>query len=175
MLRRASLQFGEPEPDVKYRDRPAAFGVAEKDGRIALARITRDAEPFYALPGGAIDAGESDERAMAREFGEEVGLAVHAVETLTRVDQYARTGDGVAVNNRCIMFAVAIDAYDRRLKIEDNHELVWLEPYEALRTVRFEGHAWAIACWLRRQGAAQHPTARIEQTGPAENLHEAGA
>jgi 8-oxo-dGTP diphosphatase len=150
------LQFGQPDPGVKYRDRPAAFGVAERDGRIPLARITRgDEGPFCALPGGAIDPSESDARALAREFGEEVGLTVHAGEVLTYADQYAYTGDGAAVNNRCVFFAAVIEGYDRRLKIEDTHELVWLEPDEALRAVRYDSHAWAIACWLR--GGRAHP------------------
>ena len=154
-MRRAPLQFGQPDPDVKYRDRPAAFGVAERDGRIALARITREGEaPFCALPGGAIDPSESDTRALAREFGEEVGLAVRAGEVLTFADQYAYTGDGDAVNNRCVFFAAVIEGYDRLLKIEDTHELVWLEPDEALRAVRFDSHAWAIACWVRLAPAA---------------------
>jgi 8-oxo-dGTP diphosphatase len=155
-LKRAPLQFGQLDPGVTYRDRPAAFGVAEQDGRIALARITREGEaPFCALPGGAIDPNESDTRALAREFGEEVGLVVRASEVLTLADQYAYTGDGAAVNNRCVFFAAVVEGHDLGLKIEDTHELVWLEADEALRAVRFDSHAWAIACWLRLGRAAQ--------------------
>jgi 8-oxo-dGTP diphosphatase len=36
------------------------------------------------------------------------------------------------------------------LKIEDDHSLVWLAPEEALRRLRHDSHAWAVACWLRR-------------------------
>jgi 8-oxo-dGTP diphosphatase len=149
-LRASTLQFGEPEPGVKYRDRPAAFGVAERDGRIALARISREGqEPFYALPGGAIDPGESEQRALAREFGEEVGLAVREGEVLARADQYARTGDGDAVNNRCVFYAALIQGVDASLTIEDSHALVWLAPEAALRALRYDSHAWAVARWMR--------------------------
>ena len=155
-MRRAFLQFGQPEPDGKARDRPAAFGVGVHEGQIALARITREGQaPFLALPGGAIDAGESETRALIREFGEEVGLLVHAGELLVLADQYAVTGDGVAVNNRCAFYEAIVDGLDSRLKIEDTHELVWLTPADALTQLRYEAHAWAVGCWMRAHQTPQ--------------------
>ena len=144
------LQFGVPEPGVAYRDRPAAFGVVPHDGRIAVVRITIPARPpFFDLPGGALEAGESEEAAMAREFGEEAGLVVRAGPRLLRADQYLRKSDGEPVNNRSSVFLATLEGEDPALKIEDDHELVWLEPTEALRRLRHDSHAWAVACWLR--------------------------
>ena len=70
-------QFGEPGSGQPHRDRPAAFGVLEKDGKIAFVRITlKDGTPpFIDLPGGAIDDGETARDAVIREFGEEAGAA----------------------------------------------------------------------------------------------------
>ena len=31
-IKPAPLQFGSPEPGIQYRDRPAVFGIAERDG-----------------------------------------------------------------------------------------------------------------------------------------------
>lgn len=144
------LQFGVPEPGVTYRDRPAAFGVAPKGGRIAVVRITTsERPPFFDLPGGALEAGESEEQAMAREFGEEAGLLVQAGPRLLRADQYLRKSDGEPVNNRSSVFLARLVGEDQPLKIEADHELVWLEPLEALRRLRHDSHAWAVACWLR--------------------------
>ncbi len=111
-------------------------------------------ERRYDLPGGALDTGESDARALAREFAEEVGLVVHAGRILASAGQYAQTSEGEAVNNRCTLMEAVIDRFDRTLKVEDTHELVWVEPLEALRVVRRESHAWAIACWIRRAAPA---------------------
>ena len=48
------LQFGARAPGLDYRDRPAAFGVVVREGRIATVRITRnDRAPYLDLPGGA--------------------------------------------------------------------------------------------------------------------------
>jgi 8-oxo-dGTP diphosphatase len=144
------LQFGAREPGRDYRDRPAAFAVACKDGKIALALITRDdTAPYYDLPGGAIEAGETAEQAMAREFGEETGLIVRPLRILTRADQYLIKTDGEAANNRTAIFEAEVTGEDARLKIEPDHQLVWMAPDEALRRIRHDSHAWGIAVWIR--------------------------
>ena len=150
MTATAPLQFGVPEPGVAYRDRPAAFGVVPRGGHIAVVCITTsERPPFFDLPGGALEAGESAEQAMAREFGEEAGLVVRAGPRLLRADQYLRKADGEPVNNRSSVFLASLDGENPALKIEDDHELVWMEPVEALRRLRHDSHAWAVACWLR--------------------------
>jgi 8-oxo-dGTP diphosphatase len=151
----APLQFGVPQPGVKHRDRPAVFGIAERAGQIALIRVTREGMlPFHDLPGGAIEPGESESRALAREFGEETGLVVKGGEVLAHADQFMVKSDGEPVNNRSVLMVAAIEGFDPALKIEDDHKLVWFAPDEALRMVRHDSHAWAIAVWLRR-GARQ--------------------
>jgi 8-oxo-dGTP diphosphatase len=148
----APLQFGVPEPGVKYRDRPAAFGIAERAGQIAVIQVTREgAEPFYDLPGGAIEPGESESRALTREFSEETGLIVSGGEILDCVDQFMVKSDGEPVNNRSTLMTVSIEGYDPGTKIEEDHKLAWLSPEEALRVLRLDSQAWAIACWLRRR------------------------
>ena len=146
----APLQFGDPEPGVAYRDRPAAFGVVVRDGKIALVRVTLpDRPPFFDLPGGALEAGESPEQAMVREFGEETGLVVKAGAPLLRADQYLRKSDGEPVNNRSSVFRADLVGQNPSLKIEDDHELTWMAPDEALRRLRHDSHAWAVGRLLR--------------------------
>jgi 8-oxo-dGTP diphosphatase len=149
----AQLQFGTPEPGVRYRDRPAVFAVVERRGQLALICITRENQPpIYDLPGGAIEPGESDARALAREVVEETGLIVHAGEELGRADQYMVKADGEPVNNRCLLMTAVAEGYDPSQKVEDDHKLVWFEPREALRLIRLDSQAWAITLWIRRQG-----------------------
>jgi 8-oxo-dGTP diphosphatase len=150
------LQFGARIPGRDYPDRPAAFGVVERDGRIALVRITRpDTAPYFDLPGGALDPGEDDEAALVREFGEETGLKVGPGRLLGRASQYLVKTDGETANNRCALFEANLLGEDAGLKIEDDHELVWLEPLEAITRLRHDAHAWAVAAWLRARGLSQ--------------------
>ena len=44
---------------------------------------------------------------------------------------------------------VEITGEDQALKIEADHELVWLAPEEALTRLRHDSHAWAVLSWLR--------------------------
>ena len=144
-------QFGDPEAGRAYRDRPAAFGIVEREGRIALVRVEKPGHPPWRdLPGGALDPGESAEQAVAREFGEEAGLKVVAREPFARADQYFVNTDGEAFNNRATFFILALEGEDAALKIEADHTLVWATPQAALAELRHEAHAWAVAAWLRR-------------------------
>lgn len=144
-------QFGAPEPGRTYRDRPAAFGIAERDGQIALVRVAKEGAPaWFDLPGGALDPGETADQAVAREFGEETGLIVEAGRPYARADQYFVNTDGEAWNNRGVFFDLAIVDDDPVLKIEDDHALVWMAPRAALIELRHDAHAWAVAAWLRR-------------------------
>lgn len=144
------LQFGAPEPGVVYRARPAAFGVAEReDGKIALVRVTPPGAAWFDLPGGALDPGEDDEQALVREFGEETGLIVRPGPRVIGASQYFRLNDGEPVNNRCAILQALVDGFDPALKIEDDHELVWMDPSAAAEQVRHDAHAWAIVRWLR--------------------------
>jgi 8-oxo-dGTP diphosphatase len=144
------LQFGTRAPGLDYRDRPAAFGVVVRDGRIAVVRITREGHaPYIDLPGGARDGGEDDEAALVREFGEETGLRIRPQRLLGRAAQYLLKTDGEAANNLCALFEAQAVGEDATLKIEADHALVWLEPLEAIATLRHDAHAWAVAAWLR--------------------------
>ena len=150
----APLQFGKAEPGLDHKDRPAAFGLALRDGRIALVRVTKPGQtPWLDLPGGALDAGEDDAAALEREFGEETGLKVRAGPLITRADQLFLKAEGEPVNNRSGVYQAAIAGEDASLKIEDDHELVWLDPVEAMRRLRHGSHAWAVLAWLRSTAA----------------------
>ena len=144
------LQFGEREPGVVYRDRPAAFGIALKDDKIAMVKVRVEGQgTWFDLPGGGVDPGEDDLAAVVREFGEETGLKVRPGALVMRACQLFRQTDGSPVNNRSGHYMVEIIGEDPALKIEEDHELVWLEPEAALTRLRHDSHAWAVLAWLR--------------------------
>ncbi len=150
------LQFGMARPELDYRHRPAVFGIAERDGLIACVQIKRDASPaYYDLPGGAIEGEETEAQALAREFTEETGLSVSAVDRLTEASQYFVRTDGEALNNVCAFWIMHIEARHPERQQEQDHKLVWLTPQEALSKVRHDAHAWAISCWLRQKARHQ--------------------
>lgn len=148
-------QFGQPSPGRTHSDRPAAFGILERDGRIAAVRVEKPGHaPWFDLPGGAIDPGEVADQAVVREYGEETGLRVTVVRSYARADQFFLNTDGQAWNNRATFFELAAAGEDAALKVEDDHTLVWLEPNAAVTGLRHDAHAWAVAAWLRLRARA---------------------
>jgi 8-oxo-dGTP diphosphatase len=144
-------QFGQPKPGVAYPDRPGAFCVVRRDdGQIALARIDSEGRPpRWDLPGGGVDEGETPAQAAQRECGEEVGLVVSVELPFVAADQYYENVEGVTHNIRGLFFMARLEREDANLKVEDDHNLVWTDPFEALRILDRDAHAWALAAWLR--------------------------
>lgn len=149
-------QFGQAEPGTVYPDRPAAFAVIEREGLIALVRVDRQGRGLVLdLPGGGIDAGETAAEAAVRECGEEAGLVVALdAEPFVRADHYFLHNDGVVRNTRGAFFVGRVLAADPRLKNEDDHELAWTPPDEALLRLDRESHVWAVVTWLRLRARA---------------------
>lgn len=146
------LAFGKPEPGLDYRARPAAFGIVEDSvGAIALVRVTKPGKsPYFDLPGGGVDAGETEPQAIVREFGEETGLVVEADDLVTTVSQYFLKSDGQPMRNFGGIHSARLVRQQPDLKVEDDHELVWLDPRDAVVALRHDAHAWAVAAWMRR-------------------------
>lgn len=144
-------QFGTPEHGRDYPDRPAAFVIVERDGLIATVRVElTSGRVRLDLPGGGIDPGETAAQAAARECGEEAGLRVSVGEPFERADHYFVNEKDSAVNTRGTFFVGRLESEDPTLKIEDDHALVWMDPYDAVRSLHRDAHAWAVAAWLRR-------------------------
>lgn len=147
---RAIPQFGDRQAGVTYVDRPAAFGVLVRDGQVAVVFIRKpDGASWFDLPGGGVDEGETGEQGVVREFGEEAGLEVVAGKAFAAADQFFINTEGQAWNNRSEFYLLDLVAEKPSLKIEGDHELRWLPPLEAIKSLRHGSHAWALAAWLR--------------------------
>ncbi|HEY0053661.1 MAG TPA: NUDIX domain-containing protein [Caulobacteraceae bacterium] len=144
-----ALQFGAAEPGLSYRERPSAFGIALRGGKVACVLVDRGDGSYFDLPGGAVDGAETPQQAVVREFREETGLTVAASPPFAAAAQRFRRSTGEPLNNLALFMAVEVEAEDRAAKVEPDHALVWLDPVEALTRVRHEAHAWALTAWLR--------------------------
>ena len=143
-------QYGTRREGLDYLPRTGGYGILTINGKIACARIGYG--PYsYDFPGGATDAGETPEQAVVREFGEEVGLVVEVVRPIANLNHYIIHENGTPYNNHSHFFEMRLIGEDATLKVEADHELVWLDPMVVMTHLKHEGYAWPLALWLRNQ------------------------
>lgn len=141
--------FGSREQG-SYRVRIGAYGVCLRDGRVLVV----DAPEGRFLPGGALDAGETEAQALAREVTEETGYGVLAARPLGQASQLiVMRASGERVEKRGLFFRVDLSDQPRRSPTETDHEAQWLPFSDALATLTDESHAWAVRQAMREPHA----------------------
>jgi 8-oxo-dGTP diphosphatase len=148
---RPRLQFGTPQAGLDYPYRATAFGLVLHEGRLACVRVQREDRSYFDLPGGALDGEETEAEALVREFLEETGMTIRPGLRFAEASQYFCRSDGSPFNNSGGFWTAERLSLDPAAKVEDDHELVWLSPHEALGALRHDAHAWAVAAWLRQK------------------------
>ncbi len=73
--------IGQPDKEIEYLDRPTVKVVIKKDDKVLLLNDGL-------LPGGGIDAGESDNEAITRELQEELGVTIEDTQEIGMIIQY---------------------------------------------------------------------------------------
>ena len=115
----------------EYPDRPVVGvgAVVVHEGRVLLVR--RGAAPsrgLWAVPGGALELGETLQRGAEREILEETGVAIRAREPVYAFDFFERDGDG-RIRFHFVIVDVAADYIGGDVKgADDALEARWLAP-----------------------------------------------
>lgn len=139
------LSFGTPPETGAAILRPSAYAVVTNArGEIAIVR----AKEGVLLPGGGIDANESPEAAAVREVAEECALQVTITGDLGQATQFVRSAEkGATFEKRSRFVSAQVQSPIRGATPE--HTTQWLNFRDALETVTYESHAWAIRRWQR--------------------------
>jgi ribosomal protein S18 acetylase RimI-like enzyme/ADP-ribose pyrophosphatase YjhB (NUDIX family) len=139
------LQFGVPPEHGSALARPSVYAVVTNEEReIAIVHASEG----VMLPGGGIDGDETAESAIVRETAEECALHVEVTGDLGEAIQFVTSAKKGVTFEKKSRFVTA-----RALSTVDGgaaeHITAWLKPDEALSTVTYESHAWAIRRWVR--------------------------
>jgi 8-oxo-dGTP pyrophosphatase MutT (NUDIX family) len=131
------MTFGSPTPGIMYAQRPAAYAVmTTREGWVAVVNGKRD----YFLPGGGSLPGETPEATFAREVLEEVGRSIRLVGRLGEAIEYFSTAEQHFEMQAVFFAAEFTDEPSGR----GEHELHWLDPFQAEEAFFHQSHAWAI-------------------------------
>ena len=110
------------------------------DENIALVRTGKG----YFLPGGGIEGNETHAECLKRECTEEIGYNIKLGEYIGKASNYTlsfKTNEYLRVVGDFYRAQLLEANY---LKVEEDHELVWLPPEEAIDKMYVEFQAWAI-------------------------------
>jgi len=131
--------------------RPSAYAIVVDDlGRVALAR-TREG---LFLPGGGIEARESEADAVVREAREECGLVVRVLEWRARAIAFVDAPAEMMHYEKRSTFLECDVAGEATKPTEPDHECVWLGVETAAAQLTEPSHRWALLRWRDARGGA---------------------
>lgn len=131
-----NTDIGLPNKLCDYRERRAVRAVITHEGKIALQHVGKHG--YYKLPGGGVDAGESDMEALAREIMEEVGCKINVMGEIGKIIEY-RDDFNLKQLSLCFFGTVAGEISTPEFTEEertDEMEALWVAPGEALRLIK---------------------------------------
>jgi 8-oxo-dGTP diphosphatase len=130
--------------DVSGTEIPCV-GAVIKDGQGRLLLIKRGHEPgagLWSLPGGRIEAGETDAEALVREMLEETGLTVEPGRLIGSVRRPGRDGDVIDIRD----YAATVIAGTLRAG-DDAADARWVSVADLGSLAVTEGLIEALTAW----------------------------
>ncbi len=122
--------------------------IIENDKKqILIGKRIGSHAPFYSIPGGSLEIGETFEQAAIREAKEELGITIHAPQVIAvtnNLETYKTEG------HHSISVILLVKEFDGEPKIMEPHkcsELVWCDPRE-LPTPHFDASRLGVTCYL---------------------------
>ena len=131
--------FGEKLSRVNYGERVAVYGIAINNGKVATVKT----KAGYFLPGGGIEKDENHSECLKREFIEETGYEIEIGKYIGNASIYHKAKNGEYKKGIGHFYIVNL-TYDTRNKIEEDHDLIWLDINECYKKFFFEHQAWAV-------------------------------
>lgn len=142
--------FGTRIEGCAYVRRPSAYALVQNSGgEWALVRTPRGCF----LPGGGIEPHETPQETVERESREECGFVLHSGRVIAQAIQFVYSSQENEYFEKICDFVEA-ELIDMVAPVEDDHELIWLDLGEAVKSLSHESHRWAIA---RAGGSASEP------------------
>jgi 8-oxo-dGTP pyrophosphatase MutT (NUDIX family)/GNAT superfamily N-acetyltransferase len=139
------LSFGTPPENGSAIARPSAYAVVT-NAREEIAIV--QAKEGMLLPGGGVEPDESPDVAAVREVAEECALAVTITSDLGEATQFVTTIEKGATFEKRSRF-VSARVQSPIAGATPEHPTNWRNVHDALETVTYESHAWAIRRWQK--------------------------
>lgn len=132
------ITYGEKEENINYIPRPGAYGIAlNADGDVMIIEIPNG----YHLPGGGIEADESEIECLKREFIEETGYEITVIKKIGEAKQLSKSMKSLNYYELQGNF-YRVDLGEKVADpIEDDHTVVFMSPQNAIEHLSLEYQA----------------------------------
>ncbi len=140
--------FGEKLNGVNYIDRAGVYGIVINDeGKVATIKTPTG----YFLPGGGIEDEETHIECLVREFIEETGYEIKIGRYIGKASLYHILKTNKYLHGVGYFYFVNFESKTSN-KIEEDHQLLWIEPGECIKGLFLEHQAWAVSEALKFKG-----------------------
>lgn len=140
--------FGKQDPTLEYVKREGVYAVIpDASGKRILTLAAPNGAVF--LPGGGIEAGETDEQTLARELLEEFGVTATVQGGLGRAAEYFYSHHRETAFYHPATFYAASDLKVVAAPLEDFNVLMMMPISVALAQLKRPTHRYAVSEWLK--------------------------
>lgn len=123
--------------------------IVNHDGKILVGKRKNAHAPYYSIPGGHLEPGETFEEGAVREVKEETDLDINhprVIAVTNNLETYRNEG------LHYISIAILTEDFSGTLKImepEKCNEWLWVDP-KNLPTPHFDASRMAVSCYLEK-------------------------
>lgn len=122
--------------------------IVNEEGKILVGKRKGSHAPYYSIPGGALELGESLEKGAVREVAEETGLAIFdpkVIAVVNNIETYRSEGVHFV---SAILLAVNYTGVPELMEPEKCEEWMWCDPAN-LPQPHFYSSRVGIECWQK--------------------------
>lgn len=122
--------------------------IVNQEGKILIKKRIGSHAPFYSIPGGHLEEGETFESGAVREIEEETGLIIKNPKVIA-ITNNLRTFEECGKHYVSIgLLATDYEGQLENREPEKCEELIWVDP-ENLPQPHFDASAMCVACYLK--------------------------
>jgi len=133
--------FGTRIEGRAYVRRPSAYALVRNGGgEWALVQTPQGCF----LPGGGMEPDETSQQTVERESREECGFVLRPGRVIAQAIQFVYSTQEKEYFEKICEFVEA-ELIDMVAPVEDDHELIWRDVDEALKSLSHGSHRWAVA------------------------------
>jgi len=132
--------------------------LTNAQGQVLVGKRKGSHAPYWSIPGGHLELGESFEVAAIREVAEETGLLICAPEVVA-VTNNLQTWHESGVHYISVTLRALAEGEPRLLEPDKCEGWIWCDPHQ-LPEPHFDASRQSIACWLA--GRCYLPSVLVE-------------